>query len=402
VALPAVVLALAVAAPVRGAERFGATVTVHRGSCNSQLAPAAAAAAGGVVRVAFAEPCERSRFVLWRPGAPPSTIVRGDDAGGDPAIVVAPSGHGVVAWLQGFHLDLRARGFGPGGPRGPVRALDTLAGHAQAVGPTALAWGGGTATFGGALRVARVKGDRVEGVHRFDTPPKTDDTAVAVEPDGGILVALGAPRVAVERAPRGGAFDFGQNVSLDHGRSQDPVLAVARDGAALVAWRQSAGGTWRLAVAERVPGAMAFGPTRLLTPATVEVGGLRAAVTPAGRYVLAWQERAARLGTTTESGAIHVAFLGGRERTVTRRPGRVVAIGADDRGAATIIWQDAPAAGRALRSAVLDPGGRVRAVQRLSAPGERPAMPSASVAGDGGAVVAWITGDGHRVRVARR
>jgi hypothetical protein len=204
--------------------------------------------------------------------------------------------------------------------------------------------------------------------------------------------------IMVAVRPRDGRF--GTPVAVADSGITAPALAVAADGAAVLAWSSDYGHTEAVM---RSPGRCADGQARGCFGAvrTFEGGGdLALTLGPAGSAYLAWPGR--RGGVAVAVAARGAQF--GAPRTTPAAVSGQPAVAVRDDGSAVVAWRASQVSSEEsnrwapIRAAVLDPRGRLSAPQTLSrADGDAPRI---AVNRQGEAIVLWEQRSRNGVRLA--
>lgn len=206
-------------------------------------------------------------------------------------------------------------------------------------------------------------------------------TAVWIEGDN-----LHTDQIMVAVRPRGGRF--GTPVAVAAPGLTRPVLAVARDGAAAIAWSRDYS---RSQVVVRTPGHCASQRPRGCFGSAQSVdGGGDATVTigPDDTAYMAWPDRCIRIAVAPHGERFESPQAISDNSVACSQP--AVAVAAD--GNAVIAWRASPPASEesnrsaAIRVAVRDPRGRISPPQTLSLAGDSPRI---CVNRQGEVIVLW-------------
>ncbi len=277
-----------------------------------------AAATRSGVRVAVREPGGSWGKAVTLPGG----------SFGDVAVGVSERGDAVVVWVEPVERERARVRLARRAPGGGFATPETLKG-ASTVTPIASVRAGMDAsgealvlfTSDGTrgrdrLNVARAAPGVAFGASRTLGAGSIDDPAMAVAPDGrAIVTANGYDGLEVYERPPGG--DFGSRTIVFEASANNMTIALRSGGAAVIAWQNSIGEDVIAVVRDS---AAPFGePIRVLEPPPPETGGfgtsvlsisdggpppetseaLRAALGADGRALLAWATEGRGLGTAT-------------------------------------------------------------------------------------------------------
>lgn len=234
-------------------------------------------------------------------GAPVALGRSGHFSEARPALAVGRCGDAVVAWNEGHSVRVARRGVGPCRCFGRPLALRKGSDQTVAIGPLGSAyvvWAAEVRTAPAEvhtrLRLAAfARSGRALGGERFiSTTGDASEPLLAVAPDGTATVAwrasvpsggeAGGPgAIMTATAPPGGTVAPAQTVATAPG--EQPQLRLGAGGEAVLAWtRFPATGGSEVAIAVRPPGASAFGAPAAISPPGVEASTPSLAVDPAG------------------------------------------------------------------------------------------------------------------------
>jgi hypothetical protein len=207
-------------------------------------------------------------------------------------------------------------------------------------------------------------------------------TAVWIEGDN-----LHTDRIMVSVGARGGRF--GTPVAVAAPGISAPVLAVARDGAAAIAWSRDYGRTQAVV---RPPGHCASRRVRgcFGSVQTFDGGGdATVTIAPDATAYMAWPRRCIQLAVAPHGRRFGAPQTISDDNVACSQP--AIAVGGD--GSAVIAWRESPPASEEenrwapIRVAVRDPQGHISAAQTLSrADGDSPRI---RVSNQGEVIVLW-------------
>jgi hypothetical protein len=212
-------------------------------------------------------------------------------------------------------------------------------------------------------------------------------------------------RVYVSLRSPGGRF--GAPVRLTEGRVRSVAVAVGPEGGVLVAWDALG----RVRARYRSPGARRFSSTETIRSEPAFFAGLHAAVTDGGRAYLAWsaqfQSEGGERGPVFYQAAVRSS--GGRfreaqllERQGAERPRAGIALALAPRRGATVAWTGFDGATARARVADTDAAGRFGAARDVSPAGETAVVSDVAASADGARLVVWDNGgfEADQVRAA--
>lgn len=236
--------------------------------------------------------------------------------------------------------------------------------------------------------------DDVYLVADFPTPAAAADTVrVAAAASGRVVTAWtdsSQPRdlwVSVRPSVDGGTAAF----LLSDGGAYNPVVAVAANGSATVAWVHYDGSEWQLQARSLSASGM-WGATQELSPRGERVSHPRLAVSPGGTVAVGWLAGP----DFTESAVMRTrtATTGWSAPVTLSAPGYRAyyppALAVDAKGTVTAVWPEVKEDAGRLRVARKPLGAALGAAVTLAqAPGSALGTPAATVAASGAVTVGW-------------
>jgi hypothetical protein len=330
-----------------------------------------------------------------------------------PQVAVAADGSAVVVWSarhQG-HFGVFARRIGADGkPAGPATELSAPPGDAfspqlalQADGSAVVVW----TRFDGshfAIQARRIDPGGSAPSETLDLSPAGQDATepqLALAPDGTATVVWKRfngfhPFVQERRIAADWSLE-GSVETLSEARQDavEPQVAVASDGAALVAWSRFDGSNSIVQARSISPEGSPQGPAASLSAAGVNSVEPQLALAPDGSAAVVWSR-------TDGSGTViqyHRLAADGSPLGATldisaagRSAEPQVAVAGD--GSATAVWNRFDGSSFVIQARRISSAGSPQGTVTLSAAGRDAASPQVAIAEGGGADVVWSRFDG--------
>lgn len=225
-----------------------------------------------------------------------------------------------------------------------------------------------------------------------------DQPQVAVAPDGTAVIAWrrtnpGPGTVATRALSAGGVLSPIQLASYGGAVSHEPQVGVDGAGNAILAWRREFDGGERVQLRRRDAAGALSATQTVSAPGFPDVSGVRLAADPAGRSIVTWAVRDAgnvarvRMRARAADGTLSLDRLLSGPEEFAHEP----AVAMEPDGDALFAWRgnDSGAAEMIVRARRRQANGTLGATQELSAEAEVSLHPKVGVASTGAGVVSW-------------